>query len=160
MSANKLDSVDKKILTYLQDNGRITNVDLANKVGITAPPCLRRVRALEEAGFIKGYHADLNPDVLGFSITVFVMVGLDSQSEIDLKTFENMAAGLPLVRECYMLNGEFDFLLKIVAHDLAEFQNFLTSKILPGPHVESVRTSLTIRSAKHDPGIPMSEVKI
>ncbi len=155
MSARKLDSVDRKILSHLQGNGRITNVELADKVGITAPPCLRRVRALEEAGFIKGYHADLNQDVLGFSITVFVMVGLSSQSELDLKNFEEMVSKLPLVRECYMLNGEFDFLLKIVAHDLSDFQNFLTSEILPGPHVGSVKTSLTIRSAKHAHGIPI-----
>lgn len=160
LSATKLDSVDKKILTYLQESGRITNVELADRVGITAPPCLRRVRALEEAGYIKGYYADLNKAALGFTITVFVMVGLNSQSETDLKNFESMVAALPLVRECYMLNGEYDFLLKIVACDLSEFQNFLTSEILPGAHVETVKTSLTIRSAKQEPGIPMSVVNI
>lgn len=156
MSAGKLDAVDKKILTFLQANGRITNVDLADKVGITAPPCLRRVRSLEEGGYIRGYHADLNQEVLGFSITVFVMVGLQSQSETDLSEFEKSVSEWPLVRECYMLNGEFDFLLKIVARDLSEFQSFLTSQLTPAPHVNSVKTSLTIRSAKQEPGIPMS----
>ena len=154
----KLDNVDKKILFHLQENGRITNVDLAEKVGITAPPCLRRVRALEEAGLIKGYHADLNQEILGFSITVFAMVGLDSQAESDLKEFESRVQGWPLVRECFMLNGEIDFVLKIVARDLAEFQQFLTSELTSAPHVASVKTSLTIRSAKREPGIPMEKI--
>ncbi|MCK5575575.1 MAG: Lrp/AsnC family transcriptional regulator [Sphingomonadales bacterium] len=154
----KLDNVDKKILFHLQENGRITNVDLAEKVGITAPPCLRRVRALEEAGLIKGYHADLNQEILGFSITVFAMVGLDSQAETDLKDFEERVAGWPLVRECFMLNGEIDFILKIVARDLSEFQQFLTSELTSAPHVASVKTSLTIRNSKCEPGIPMEKV--
>ena len=154
----KLDNVDKKILFHLQENGRITNVDLAEKVGITAPPCLRRVRALEEAGLIKGYHADLNQEILGFSITVFAMVGLDSQAETDLKDFEERVAGWPLVRECFMLNGEIDFILKIVARDLSEFQQFLTSELTSAPHVASVKTSLTIRNSKREPGIPMEKV--
>ncbi len=156
MSASKLDTVDRKILKYLQEDGRITNVDLADKVGITAPPCLRRVRALENAGFIKGYHADLNNDALGYGITVFAMVGLDSQAEIDLKAFEEAVNSWPLVRECYMLNGEIDFVLKIVARDLAEFQSFLTGELTPAPHVNSVKTSLSIRSAKNRPGIPVA----
>ncbi len=154
----KLDQVDLKILRLLQDNGRITNVSLAEKVGITAPPCLRRVRALEEAGFLKGYHADLNHAELGFGITVFALVGLDSQADQDLSAFEEKARSWPLVRECYMLNGEIDFILKIVARDLAEFQSFLTGELTAAPHVASVKTSLTIRSCKHEPGIPLGEL--
>lgn len=157
MTRIKLDTVDQKILTNLQADGRMTNVDLADKVGITAPPCLRRVRALEEAGFIHGYHAELNQEVLGYGITVFAMVGLDSQAEADLQAFEERVASWPLVRECFMLNGEIDFILKIVARDLAEFQHFLTSDLTPAPHVASVKTSLTIRSSKHEPGIPLAE---
>ena len=111
----KLDRVDRKILAYLQNEGRITNVDLADKVGITPPPCLRRVKALENAGYICGYHADLNNEELGYGITVFAMVGLKSQAEIDLTSFEDLVAGWPMVRECHMLNGEIDFVLKIVA---------------------------------------------
>lgn len=158
MPKENLDAVDKKILTCLQANGRITNVDLADKVGITAPPCLRRVRALEQAGYIQGYHADLNNQALGYGITVFAMVGLDSQAEADLDEFERRARDWPLVRECFMLNGEIDFILKIVARDLAEFQKFLTSELTAAPHVNSVKTSLTIRSAKHEPGIPIAEL--
>lgn len=155
MGRVKLDSVDKKILSCLQAEGRITNVDLAERVGITAPPCLRRVRALEEEGYLLGYHADLNHEILGYGLIVFALVGLHSQAESDLQNFEQQVKGWPLVRECYMLNGEIDFVLKIVAHDLAEFQQFLTTHLTPAPNVDSVKTSLTIRTSKKEPGVPM-----
>jgi len=153
----KLDDIDCKILENLQDNGRITNVELAENVGITAPPCLRRVRALEEAGYIQGYHADLNAESMGFGLTVFAMVGLHSQAESDLQAFEGRTAEWPLVRETYMLNGEIDFILKIVARDLAQFQKFLTTKLTPAPNVASVKTSLSIRCAKKLQGVPISD---
>lgn len=155
MGRVKLDAVDRKILASLQNEGRITNVDLAERVGITAPPCLRRVRALEDEGYIQGYHADLNQEALGYGLTVFALVGLHSQAESDLQAFELKVQEWPLVRECYMLNGEIDFILKIVAHDLAEFQSFLTSALTPAPNVASVKTSLTIRNSKHVPGVPL-----
>lgn len=150
----KLDEIDRKILRLLQENGRMTNVDLSRQVGISAPPCLRRVRALEEKGYIQGYHARLNAAELGFGLTVFAMVGLHSQAEADLKAFEDLVRGWPMVRECHMLNGEIDFMLKIVARDLNEFQTFLTSQVTPAPNVASVKTALTIRSAKNEPGVP------
>ena len=150
-----LDSIDRRLLAELQDEGRVTNVDLARRVGLTAPPCLRRVRALEEAGVIRGYHADLDASSLGFTITVFAMVSLKSQAEEDLRAFENHIKGLAEVRECHMLNGEIDFILKIVSKDLQSFQEFLTSKLTPAPNVASVKTSLTIRTAKNEPGVPL-----
>ena len=150
-----LDSIDRKLLAELQAEGRVTNVDLARRVGLTAPPCLRRVRALEEDGVIRGYHADLDASKLGFAITVFAMVSLRSQAEEDLKAFEDHIQALPEVRECHMLNGEIDFILKIVSRDLQSFQEFLTSKLTPAPNVVSVKTSLTIRTAKHEPGVPI-----
>ncbi len=150
-----LDTIDKRLLAELQAEGRVTNVDLASRVGLTAPPCLRRVRALEEEGVIKGYHADLDASKLGFAITVFAMVSLRSQAEEDLKAFEEHIKLLPEVRECHMLNGEIDFILKIVSRDLQSFQEFLTSKLTPAPNVASVKTSLTIRTAKHEPGVPL-----
>ena len=150
-----LDTIDRKLLSELQSEGRVTNVDLARRVGLTAPPCLRRVRALEEDGVIRGYHADLDPSKLGFAITVFAMVSLRSQAEEDLRAFENHIKTLPEVRECHMLNGEIDFILKIVSKDLQSFQEFLTSKLTPAPNVASVKTSLTIRTAKHEPGVPL-----
>ncbi len=150
-----LDETDRRLLAELQAEGRVTNVELANRIGLTAPPCLRRVRALEEAGVIRGYHADLDPSRLGFAITVFAMVSLKSQAENALREFEDYVEMLPEVRECHMLNGEIDFILKIVSQDLQSFQEFLTSKLTPAPNVDSVKTSLTIRTAKHEPGVPL-----
>ncbi len=150
-----LDEIDRKLLSELQAEGRVTNVDLAKRVRLTAPPCLRRVRALEDGGVIRGYHADLDPSKLGFAITVFAMVSLRSQAEEDLRGFEEHILTLPEVRECHMLNGEIDFILKIVSQDLQSFQEFLTSKLTPAPNVASVKTSLTIRTAKHLPGVPL-----
>ena len=155
MAVTNLDEIDRKLLAELQAEGRITNVELADRVGLTAPPCLRRVRALEEAGIIKSYHATVEPNMLGFAITVFAMVSLKSQAEDDLRLFENHIRDLPEVRECHMLNGEIDFILKIVSRDLQTFQEFLTSKLTPAPNVASVKTSLTIRTAKHLPGVPI-----
>ena len=150
-----MDRIDRQILTLLQDHGRMTNVDLAERVGLTAPPCLRRVRALEEAGVIRGYHADLDPARLGYPITVFAMVSLRSQAERDLAAFERHVADIPEVRECHMLNGEIDFILKIVASDLKSFQDILTTHLTPAPNVISVKTSLTIRTAKSMSGVPV-----
>lgn len=155
MGAGSYDSVDLKILAELQADGRMTNVELASRVGLTAPPCLRRVRGLEEDGAIEGYHAALDPARLGYAITVFAMVSLKSQAEADLQAFENHVAALDPVRECHMLNGEIDFILKIVARDLQEFQAFLTTSLTTAPNVASVKTSLTIRRAKHLPGVPV-----
>ena len=155
MAATTIDELDRSILAILQEEGRITNVDLASRVGLTAPPCLRRMRALEESGVIKGYHAELDPGALGYGIMVFALVSLRSQAEDDLRAFESHVATLPEVRECHMLNGEIDFILKIVAHDLQSFQNFLTSKLTPAPNVASVKTSLTIRTSKTSCGIPV-----
>ena len=152
-----LDSIDRRLLAELQAEGRITNVELAQRVGLTAPPCLRRVRALEESGVIRGYHADLDASKLGFAITVFAMVSLRSQAETDLRAFETHVVSLSEIRECHMLNGEIDFILKIVAHDLQSFQSFLTSKLTTAPNVASVKTSLTIRTSKDEPGIPVDQ---
>ena len=151
----KLDDVDRQILRDLQDDGRMTNVDLAKRAGISAPPCLRRVRALEDAGVVRGYHADLDAEALGYNVHVFAFVGLTSQAEVDLQAFEEMVAEWPQVRECHMLMGETDFLLKVVAHDWDDFQKFLTSKLTPAKNVSHVKTALAIRSAKMLAGVPV-----
>ena len=151
------DPIDRQILIILQEDGRITNIDLARKVGLTAPPCLRRVRSLEESGLIRSYHAELDGAALGYGITVFAMVSLKSQAEDDLMAFEALVATLPEIRECHMLNGEIDFMLKVVAHDLQSFQRFLTTKLTPAPNVASVKTSLTIRRSKYLPGVPVDD---
>ncbi len=154
MPGSKLDPIDRQILAELQADGRMTNVELAKRVGISAPPCLRRVRALEEAGYIKGYHAQVDPRALDFEVQVYAMVGLVSQAEADLSAFEQRCIDWPLVRECHMLNGEVDFILKCVAPDLSTFQSFLTGELTAADNVGSVKTSLVIRGAKDEPGIP------
>lgn len=152
---NRLDAIDTRILKELQADGRITNVALAQRVGITPPPCLRRVRALEEDGFIVGYHARLDAVRLGYSLTAFAMVGLHSQAESDLRAFENRVLSWPVVRECYMLSGETDFILKCVAPDLSAFQDFITRQLTAAPNVATVKTSLAIRGVKDEPGLPI-----
>lgn len=154
MKRVRLDAVDYRILADLQAYGRMTNVELAERAGISAPPCLRRVRALEHEGFIKGYHADLDAKALGFDVTVFALVGLESQSESDLRAFEKRCANWPLVRECYMLAGEVDFLLKIVARDWEEYQTFLTGELTAATNVSNVKSSLSVRLSKVLPSVP------
>ena len=154
MPASKLDPIDRQILSELQGEGRMTNVELARRVGISAPPCLRRVRALEEAGLIHGYHARVNARALGFEVQVYAMVSLLRQAEADLSAFEARCGDWPLVRECHMLNGEIDFILKCVAPDLSTFQSFLTGELTAAENVASVKTSLVIRGAKDVPGVP------
>lgn len=154
MAGSKLDPIDRQILAELQADGRMTNVELAKRVGISAPPCLRRVRTLEEAGYVRGYHADIDARELGFEVQVFAMVRLQSQAEADLATFEARCRAWPLVRECHMLNGEIDFILKCVAPDLSSFQSFLTGELLKAENVATVKTSLVIRCAKDEPGVP------
>ena len=154
MPGSKLDVIDRTILAELQADGRMTNVELAKRVGISAPPCLRRVRTLEEQGYIRGYHADVDARELGFEVQVFAMVGLAKQAEADLSAFEAKCLAWPLVRECHMLNGEVDFILKCVAPDLRSFQRFLTEELTSAENVASVKTSLVIRVAKDEPGVP------
>ncbi len=154
MAGHKLDPIDRMILAQLQGDGRMTNVELASRVGISAPPCLRRVRTLEDQGYIRGYHADVDARTLGFEVSVFAMVGLVSQAEADLSAFEDRCRAWPLVRECHMLNGEVDFILKCVAPDLSTFQSFLTEELTATDNVASVKTSLVIRDAKDQPGVP------
>ena len=158
MRGPKLDRIDRHILRLLQAEGRITNIALARRVGISPPPCLRRVRALEAAGLIRGYHADLLPEALGFAVTIFAQIGLASQAETDLKAFETLVLSWPEVREAHMLAGETDFLLKIVAPDWDSYQRFLSVKLTAAPNVAHVKSALVLRVSKSAPGVPLGEV--
>ena len=155
MQRVKPDRIDRQILADLQADGRMTNVDLAARAGISAPPCLRRVRALEQSGYIKGYHAELDAGALGYTVTVFAHVGLNSQAEADLVAFENLVRQWDEVRECQMLAGETDFLLRVVARDWDAYQRFVTEKLTAAPKVANVKSALAIRSAKNLPGVPI-----
>ncbi len=149
-----LDAIDRRILAELQDDGRITNVELARRAGISAPACLRRVRRLEEVGVIRGYHADLERHQLGWSITFFAIVGLDSQKESVLSAFERLVGDWPEVRECHMIRGGGDFVLRLVARDAAH-ENQLTERLTGAPQVSQVRTLQTIRTSRDLTGVPL-----
>jgi DNA-binding Lrp family transcriptional regulator len=154
----RLDAIDWKILAELQADGRMTNVELARRVGISAPPCLRRVRALEEAGYIRAYRALLDEKALGYELVAFAMVHLTSQAEADLAAFETFVRAQPLVRECWMLSGEIDFVLKCVGPDLKTFQAFV-GELTGAPNVRNVKTSLTLRNSKDQPIVPIEPGK-
>src|SRR6267142_6681655 len=152
--SKNLDEIDLKILSEIQADGRITNVELAKRVGISPPPCLRRVRTLEEEGYIQGYRGLLDPRRLGFDVTVFASVHLSSQADADLRAFEEFVRAEPLVRVCWMLSGEVDFILKCVAPDMATFQDFVTH-LTAAPHVRNVRTSLVLHNSKYEAAVPL-----
>jgi len=150
----QLDGIDRRILSALQEDGRMTNVELSRRAGISAPPCLRRVRALEEAGVIRGYHADPDPQKLGWEITFFAIVGLESQKETVLSAFEQLVATWPEVRECHMIRGGGDFLLKLVARDTGH-ENQLTQRLTGALTVSRVQTLQTIRTSRNLAGVPL-----
>jgi DNA-binding Lrp family transcriptional regulator len=151
----RLDATDWRILKELQADGRLTNVALASRVGLSAPPCLRRVQALERAGFIRGYHAVLDPALTGFEVTAYALVTLRAQGEAELREFENLVLTWPVVREAAMLAGDADYILKCVARDLTSFQDFVLNVLTPVPNVGSVKTTLVLRQAKSEPGVPI-----
>lgn len=145
-----LDAIDWKILKELQQDGGITNVELSRRVGISPPPCLRRVRRLEELGVIRGYRALLDGALLGQPVVAFCLVALKHQSETELRAFSAALRRWPLVRQAWMVSGETDFMLHCVAADLATFQAFVMDTLIPSPNVDAVRTALTIRKIKDD----------
>ena len=145
----RLDAIDLAILAELQADGRMTNVELARRVGISAPPCLRRVRALEEAGVIAGYRALIDTRAVGLSVVFFVFVQLDQQTEAELSAFAARMADCKPVRECWTLSGETDFILKCVAPDLDAFQGFVT-ELTATHNVRNVRSSLAMKAVKDD----------
>ena len=149
-----LDAIDRRILAELQMDGRLTNVELARRVDISAPPCLRRVRRLEEAGVIRGYHADTDPQKLGWEVAFFAVVGLESQKESILSAFEHAVAAWPEVRECHMIRGGGDFLLRLVARDTAH-ENELTGRLTELSMVSRVQTLQTIRTSRNLAGVPL-----
>jgi DNA-binding Lrp family transcriptional regulator len=153
----RLDAIDWKILRELQNDGPMTNVELTRRVGISAPPCLRRVRALEEVGIVRGYRALLDEKSLGFDLAAFVFVGLASQAEADLVAFEESVRSWTIVRECHLASGEIDFVLKCVARDLPAFQSFIIGELTKTRNVDSVRTSLVLRRIKDEPLVPVGE---
>jgi DNA-binding Lrp family transcriptional regulator len=157
MKNHNLDGIDLKILTALQEDARMTNVDVSERAGVSPPPCLRRMRSLENKGFIRGYHARLDPKMLGFEVSGFVSVRLATQNREEIDAFERKIQGWPQVRECHALSGDTDFLLKCVARDLPSFQHFVTETLMRERNVERVKTSLVVRPTAEKPGLPLQE---
>jgi DNA-binding Lrp family transcriptional regulator len=149
------DTIDWKILRELQKDGRATNVELAGRVGLSPPPTLRRVQALEEKGYITGYRARLDRAKLGYEAELFAFVGLRSQAEAERHDFERRVSGWPIVRECYAVSGGADFILKCVARDLPAIQSFVIGALSKAPNVESVKTSLVLHVTKDEAEVPL-----
>lgn len=155
----ELDAIDWKILRELQADGRITNVELSRRVGISAPPCLRRVRRLEESGIIRGYRALLDAPRLGMEVVAFCLIGLHHQAEAELKVFAERTRNWPIVRDAWMVSGESDFLLHCVATDLSTFQAWVIEELTSAPNVETVRTALTIRKVKDEVPVDLEHLR-
>jgi DNA-binding Lrp family transcriptional regulator len=152
---HQLDAIDRKILIELQADGSITNVELSRRVGISAPPCLRRVKALEEAGLIRGYRAILDGRQLGFGVSCFAMVQLKSTARAEIEAFEAGIRGWSAVRESWTLSGDIDLILKCVFPNLEAFQDFV-SGLTALPNVASVRTALALAKVKDEPPVPLT----
>lgn len=151
----KLDAADLRILHCLQEDGRISNADLAERVGLSPSPCLRRVRQLEEAGVIKGYATLVDPNALGLAVTAFVRVRLEQQDDRRLAVFEEAIARVPEVMECYLMTGESDYQLRVLVRSLAEYEDFLRAKLTKIPGVSEVTTSFALRPINYRTALPL-----
>ena len=147
--------IDRKILTALQQNARISNVDLANRVGLSPSPCLRRVKMLEENGVIQKYVCLLNQRVAGFPVSVFVNVTLERQVESALEEFESAIAKRPEVMECYLMTGDADYLLRVVTVDLASYERFLVNHLTRIPGVSSIKSSFSLKQVSYRTALPL-----
>jgi Lrp/AsnC family leucine-responsive transcriptional regulator len=151
----KLDQIDLKILRHLQENARITNADLAEKVGLSPTPCLRRLRRLEADGIIKGYRTDVNRDVLGLSVTVMILVKLEKEDETSLRAFEQVAIRRPEIMECHLVTGKFDYFLRVVLPTLTSYEAFLTETLLRTENIASIESSFTLREVTKKQVLPI-----
>ncbi len=151
-----LDDIDRRILAVLQDDARISNVDLAGRVGLSPSPCLRRVRDLEESGLIRRYVALLDPAAVGLGVSVFIQVSLERQAEQGLGTFEQRILERPEVLECYLMTGDADYLLRVVVPDVAAFERFLLDHLTRIPGVASVKSSFALKQVKYRTALPLT----
>jgi DNA-binding Lrp family transcriptional regulator len=150
-----LDEVDRRILGELQRDGRLTNQELATRVGVSPSPCWRRVRVLEEAGVIRGYAALVSPAALGLHVSVFTNVSLERQEEKTLAVFESAVGEWPEVMECYLMTGDADYLLRVVVADLAAYERFLMQKLTRIPGIASIKSSFALRSVRYRTDLPV-----
>lgn len=154
MPAEALDAIDRRILEALQANGRMTNQELADQVGLSPSPCLRRVRQLEGAGVIDRYVALVDPETVGLSVTAFVRVRLDQQDDRHLAAFESAVAEFPEVMECYLMTGEADYQLRVLVKSLGAFEDFLRHRLTRVPGIANVTTSFALRPVIYKTALP------
>ena len=153
----KLDHIDHKILRHLQENARITNAELAERVGLSPTPCLRRLRKLESDGIIKGYHTEVNREALGVNVTVIILVKLEREDDKTLREFEAAIKTRPEVMECYLVTGKFDYFIRVLVPSLAAYETFLSETILRMPNIATVESSFTLREVERKVVMPLPE---
>lgn len=155
MLQKALDATDIRILTELQRNARLTNVELSERVNLSASPCLARVRALEAAGIVDRYVALLDPKAVNLGVSVFISVTLERQSEASLERFERAIAGYDEVMECYLMTGDFDYLLRVVVADVDELQRFILDRLTTLPSVANIKSSFALKQVKYKTSLPL-----
>jgi DNA-binding Lrp family transcriptional regulator len=151
----RLDAVDRKILDVIQADGRISNVDLAARIHLSAPQCFRRLRSLEERGVLRGYRAEVNPEALGFAVTAYVSVSIGGGDFGRVREIEAEMRAFPQILECFSVSGEDDYLLKVVAHDLKTLSNFLTDSLMQVPGIDNVRSMICLEEIKPASALPV-----
>ena len=150
------DAIDVKILTELQKNAKLTNVDLAARVGLSPSPCLSRHKRLEASGVIKTYVALLSPEKIGATVSVFIQITLDRQSEDVLDVFERTVQEFPEVMECYLMSGDADYLLRVVVRDTGDLKNFVVDKLSRTRGVAKIRSSFALKQVKYNTSLPLN----
>lgn len=153
----KLDHIDHKILRHLQENARITNAELADRVGLSPTPCLRRLRRLETDGIIKGYHTEIDREALGVNVTVIILVKLEREDDKTLREFESAIKNRSEVMECYLVTGKFDYFIRVVVPSLAAYETFLSETMLRMPNIATVESSFTLREVERKVVMPIPE---
>jgi Lrp/AsnC family leucine-responsive transcriptional regulator len=156
MTAASLDRTDRKLLDLLQKDGRITNLELATKVALSPSACLRRVRALEEAGVIRGYAALLDPAKVGLGLTAFVTVKLEKRGRMPTDQFARACREWPEVAACHATTGDMDYLLRVVVEDLAHFSRFVMDSLLKHPGVIDMKSSFVLEPVKETTALPLA----
>jgi len=159
MLKSDLDALDRRIVAALQADGRLSNVDLADRVGLSPSPCLRRVRRLEREGYIEGYRAALRRDRVGLGFSVFVGVKIDGHGNERALTFEKVVVEMPEVIACHLVSGDADYILEVVVPDLADYQHFLVGKLLNLPAVREVRSNIAIQTLKAGAPLPLGHLE-
>jgi DNA-binding Lrp family transcriptional regulator len=156
ISDSAFDKTDRKILDALQENARITNIELAQKVGLSPSPCLQRVRRLQQSGLISRYVTLLNPLALGLTVSVFIQVSLEKQVERALEMFEKAIRSRPEVMECYLMTGDADYLLRVVVADVQSLERFIVNYLSKIPGIASIKSSFALKQVKYKTALPLA----